>query len=69
MTALRSFCWLLPEEIGSLPERWNWLEGYSPADLEPAAVHFTRGIPSMPGYENVPYADEWREVLAEVRGG
>jgi head-tail adaptor len=30
------------------------------------AVHFTRGIPSMPGYENVAFADEWRAALAEA---
>lgn len=60
---LHQFDWLPDSAIGSLPFEWNWLEGsYSHIVLPggPKAVHFTRGIPSMPGYENVPYADEWR---------
>jgi hypothetical protein len=51
----------IPDElIGDLPLEWNWLEGVSPDVGEPRAVHFTRGDPSMPGYENSAYADEWR---------
>ena len=34
-------------------------------ELNPKAVHFTRGTPDMPGYENVPYADEWRAINAQ----
>lgn len=60
---LHAFKWLKDSEIGGLPEAWNWLEGHSSPTWEPKAVHFTRGVPSMPGYENVPYADEWRGVL------
>jgi hypothetical protein len=52
-------------EIGALPECWNWLEGISSRqEISPSAVHFTRGIPSMPGYERVAFADEWRAELA-----
>jgi hypothetical protein len=51
----------IPDElIGDLPVEWNWLEGVNAAIAEPKAVHFTRGIPSMPGYEQAAYADEWR---------
>jgi len=60
---LHGFKWLKDSDIGGLPEYWNWLEGHSSPAIEPRAVHFTRGVPSMPGYEHVPYADEWREVL------
>jgi hypothetical protein len=60
---LHGFGWLKPEQIGSVPEYWNWLEGWSDERIEPKAVHFTRGVPSMKGYENVPYADEWRHYL------
>ena len=60
---LHGFGWLRPEMIGSVPESWNWLEGWSDARWEPKAVHFTRGVPSMKGYENIPYADEWRGFL------
>lgn len=60
---LHRFCWLQDDEIGDLPPEWNWLAGYSPAEMEPKAVHYTSGTPDMPGYENAPFADEWRSTL------
>lgn len=57
---LHGFCWLLDEEIGKLDESWNWLEGHSNPEIVPDAVHYTRGTPDIAGYENAPYADEWR---------
>lgn len=66
---LHAFWWLQEDQIGALPEAWNWLEGWSSHDIEPKAVHFTRGTPDMAGYEAVPFADDWRAVLAEVNGG
>lgn len=60
---LHGMTWLADADIGSLPETWNWLEGYSSQAWAPKAVHYTRGVPSMPGYENTPYADEWRSFL------
>lgn len=56
---LHRFAWLPDEAIGDLPLAWNWLEGISDSAIEPKAVHFTRGIPSMPGYEHSQYAEEW----------
>lgn len=63
---LHGFRWLDDALIGALPPAWNWLEGHSAPHLDPKAVHFTRGTPDMPGYENVAYADEWRLALARV---
>lgn len=60
---LHRFCWLEDHEIGALSPEWNYLVGHSHTDSFPAIVHFTDGIPSMPGYESVPYADEWRAEL------
>lgn len=60
---LHQFRWLEDDLIGDLPTHWNWLNGYSSDAINPSLVHFTEGIPSMPGYENVPYADEWRGAL------
>jgi hypothetical protein len=59
---LHRFCWLADHEIGSLNPGWNFLVGHTDPKIEPRVVHFTEGLPNMPGYENVPYADEWREV-------
>ena len=60
---LHAFEWLEDSLIGSLPHAWNWLEGHSDRGIEPKAVHFTRGTPEMQGYEDIPYAQEWRDVL------
>lgn len=63
---LHGFCWLKDEEIGALDEAWNWLEGHSPIDIKPKAVHYTRGTPDMQGFEGAPYADEWLAILSEI---
>lgn len=59
---LHAFRWLADCDIGALDMRWNWLVGHSPP--LPAVVHFTEGTPAMAGYENVPFADEWRAERA-----
>ncbi len=65
---LHTFRWAgMTYKLGALDETWNWLPGHSSEGINPAAVHFTRGIPSMPGYENEPYADEWFAALKEAR--
>lgn len=56
---LHRFCWMDDALIGALPPEWNHLVGHSPATDDPALVHFTAGTPDMPGYEHVPFADEW----------
>lgn len=59
---LHAFCWLRDEDIGALPEEWNWLEGYSSKSIDPKIVHFTRGTPDYEGYENAAFANEWRSA-------
>jgi len=62
---LHRFCWLRDEEIGALDPAWNWLSGVSAPVADPGLVHFTEGLPNMPGYENSLYAQEWRQVRRE----
>lgn len=59
---LHRFQWLPDHLIGGLPERWNWLEGWSPVPSEgtPGAVHFTRGGPWFAEWQDVAYGDLWR---------
>jgi lipopolysaccharide biosynthesis glycosyltransferase len=45
--------------IGEIPKRWNHLVGEPDQDLDPAAIHFTKGGPWFKEYQNVPYAHEW----------
>lgn len=60
---LHRFCWLEDHEIGALPAEWNYLVGHTKIDESPRIVHFTDGIPTMAGYEDCEYADEWRQEL------
>jgi lipopolysaccharide biosynthesis glycosyltransferase len=62
---LHRFCWLPDELIAPLDVTWNFLAGHSDpaATPDPAIVHFTDGTPDLPGYENAPFADEWRQRL------
>jgi hypothetical protein len=61
---LHRFCWLDDAAIGALPAEWNVLIGEEDV-ADPAIAHFTTGVPDMPGYEHVPFADEW---YAAARG-
>jgi len=69
---LHTFAWLKDEEIGEIPEEWNWLVNISPTtkapkDTDPKGVHFTEGGPWFEEYREVPYADEWWEELRDYR--
>jgi hypothetical protein len=65
---LHRFCWLDDDLIGELPVEWNWLAGVSPIVDDPAIVHFTLGMPSLPGCEYMLYSDEWRSELSRWLG-
>ena len=64
---LHQFKWCKDEEIGSLDERWNWLEGWTSNhnDLKPFAVHYTRGGPWFPEWQDVEFANEWQKERDE----
>lgn len=57
---LHRFCWLQDDLIGELDPKFNFLVGHTDPAIEPVICHFTEGLPDMAGYEDVPYADEWR---------
>ena len=60
---LHQFKWLKDSEIGSLDERWNWLEGWTSKhnNKKPFAVHYTRGGPWFDEWQDVEFANEWIE--------
>ena len=62
---LHRFQWLTDDVIGSLPIAWNYLEGWYTRDdcPNPVAVHYTRGGPWFPNYQDVEYAEEWKAYL------
>lgn len=57
---LHAFCWLQDHEIGELPSSWNHLVGVDEPATPVNVLHYTLGIPTMPGYETAPYADVWQ---------
>jgi hypothetical protein len=60
---LHAFSWLRDEEIGEIPHKWNWLAGVDgPLGATPSGIHFTLGIPTIPGCGKTPYAALWRAV-------
>ena len=61
---LHGFKWA--EKVGSLPATYNNMVGYYDI-YQPNAVHFTDGGPWLKGFEEQPYADEWRAVFEETR--
>ncbi len=65
---LHRFCWLNDEEIGELPQEWNYLVGHSMANEPPNIVHFTDGLPDMEGCENQKYAKLWLDMRAKAVG-
>ncbi len=58
---LHQFKWCKDEEIGSLDERWNYLEGWTSNHnkSKPFAVHYTRGGPWFQEWQDVEFAQEW----------
>lgn len=67
---LHAFSWL-EEEIGSIPEEWNWLDGHSRENINPKNVHFTTGGPIWPHWvptRNIDalHADEFKRFLETV---
>lgn len=55
---LHRFCWLEDNDIGELSPEYNYLVGYTKG-VDPVIVHYTEGVPSMPGYENCEFSEEW----------
>ena len=58
---LHQFKWLQDDEIGSLDERWNWLEGWTSNynKKTPFAVHYTRGGPWFEEWQDVEFGKDW----------
>lgn len=65
---LHGFLWLNDKYIGELHPKWNYLVGHTKLK-KPSIVHFTEGLPNMPGYENCEYANEWRQELRKIENG
>lgn len=67
---LHRFCWLDDDEIGELPKRYNYLVGHDTLEKvpEPAIVHFTEGLPDLPGRNKQEFAAVWHGCLPYAVG-
>lgn len=67
MSFLHRFQWLDDNEIGELNHEWNWLVGHynEPHDGKPSFIHYTLGMPFMPGYENCEYSEQWYQERSD----
>ena len=63
---LHGFGWLEDDQIGEVPERWNYLEGHSKGD-DIRALHYTRGGPWFSQCMSVDYADLWLKEERDMR--
>ena len=64
---LHRFSWLKDEQIGELPEEWNWLDEYG--DGPAKVMHHTTGIPGFTHYAEAPKADEWKKTMLDCLEG
>ena len=64
---LHGFRWIPDDQIGALPEEWNWLEGHSSRSIRPKAVHFTRGGPWFEEWQRVEFGELWLEEQRLMR--
>lgn len=68
---LHNFKWIPDNEIGSLPEEWNWLDNHSSPNIEPKNVHFTTGGPWFDSWtvktvDDGKYALEWNYIYTAI---
>jgi hypothetical protein len=66
---MHAFCWVGDDEISEVPPEWNWIPNFTDPDIKAKAVHWSYGGPWMPGYENVAYAQHWREMYHDTLKG
>lgn len=64
---LHRFAWLREEEIGALPQAWNWLVDVQPKPESPKLAHFTLGTPEL-GVASE-YAKIWQQVASGLDDG
>jgi lipopolysaccharide biosynthesis glycosyltransferase len=65
---LHAFCWLPDDLIAELPAEWNHLVGVQPENPEAKVLHYTLGIPSMPGYARCHRSNDWWQERAAMEG-
>jgi len=68
---LHGLSWLDDSDIGGIDEEWNWLDDWSPENINPKNVHFTTGGPWFKEWEakrqsDIQYAGEWEVMRSQL---
>lgn len=61
-----NFQGFLPDEVGSLPPRWNRLVDEGQTIEGAGLLHWTAGLPAFKRYENAPGAEHWHRQRAAM---
>jgi hypothetical protein len=63
---LHRFCWLQDDEIGELPQEWNYLVGVTKLAMPsaPNLVHWTLGSPNILPPEKTEFSTEYHHLLS-----
>lgn len=56
---LHRFSWLPPEQVGEIPNTWNWLVNEYESNPSAKLLHYTLGVPAIEHYADKDHAQEW----------
>ena len=66
---LHRFSWLEDEDIGELPQEWNWLATEYPNNEQANIIHYTLGTPCFKDYRETEMADIWLKKHTRINDG
>ena len=66
---LHRFSWLEDQEIGELPQEWNWLATEYPNNEQANIIHYTLGTPCFKDYRKTEMADIWLKKHDRLNDG
>lgn len=66
---LHRFLWLPDEQIGDLPNTYNWLVSEYPQRSDAKILHFTLGVPTVHPEAPLDHFQDWLDERAAMLGG
>lgn len=63
---LHGMSWLEDNQIGELPNCYNWIDGTSPGNVVPKVIHYSEGGPWFSSYQDCAFADEWYKYYTSL---
>jgi hypothetical protein len=68
LSDLHRLNWVAPTRIGEIFESWNFIPGHSESRSQFIdAIHYTEGLPNVPGYETSKYSRLYLEAEAKIK--